>query len=63
MSKSTRSVLREAHRFFRQEHVEAGVVIMDNTVPAEKLFFIGAGSVDLQVGLCVKAPGVLAKGR
>ena len=55
---SVRSVLGEAHRFFKEERVEAGVVIMDNTAPPEKVFFIGAGSVELQVGLCTTAPVV-----
>ena len=53
---SVRSVLGEAHQFFKEERVEAGVVIMDNTAPPEKVFFIGAGSVELQVGLCTTAP-------
>lgn len=53
------NVLREAHRFFKQEHVPANTVLMDTIAPSEKLFFIGTGSVELQVfertftGLCV----------
>lgn len=44
-------MLGEAHSFFRQEHVSAGAVLADNksTHAPEKLYFIGAGSVELQV--------------
>lgn len=44
-------MLGEAHSFFRQEHVSAGAVLADNNNngPPEKLYFIGAGSVELQV--------------
>lgn len=45
-------MLGEAHSFFRQEHVSAGAVLADNKGAhgPEKLYFIGAGSVELQVG-------------
>lgn len=48
---SVRGLLRQASRFFRKEHVAAGAILADTNVPSssEKLYFIGAGSVDLQV--------------
>lgn len=49
---SVRSVLAAARSFFRQENVPAGAVVDDHkgAQGTEKLYFIGAGSVDLQVG-------------
>lgn len=46
---NVRSILREAHRFFKQENVGVNEILIDIAVPPEKLFFIGAGSVELQV--------------
>lgn len=48
---SVRSVLAEAHSYFRQENVSAGAVLEDKrgAQGTEKLYFVGAGSVDLQV--------------
>lgn len=49
MPENVRNILREAHRFFNQENVGVHEILMDITVPPEKIFFIGAGSVELQV--------------
>lgn len=52
---SVRGVLGEAKSFFRQEHVAAGAVLADHGSPSssssspEKVYFIGSGSVELQV--------------
>lgn len=42
-------MLGKAHRFFREERVSAGVVLCKEHTVSNKVYFIGSGSVELQV--------------
>lgn len=44
-----RRVLSEADRFFKEERVSAGTVLYEDDAASDKLYFIGSGSVELQV--------------
>lgn len=46
---SVRRMLGKAHRFFREERVSAGVVLCKEHTVSNKVYFIGSGSVELQI--------------
>lgn len=47
---SVRRVLGEAPRFFREERVRAGAVLFKEHTASNRVYFIGSGSAELQVG-------------